>query len=227
MLAAGGYLVIAGLFGFLMLHGRGGGTGGAPVGPTGVGYPGNYPVVGTEVQGGNGFAPSQPDTAQPTTTTDTTTTTTDTSSQPVSGNYTTVGGPDGLSTEVPVGWTPMPTATPGIYQADDPADSSRFVRFGAVPAPTGDLVANVTGDEATNHNISAGYQRIQLQSAQFHGDPAADWEFYFTKAGRQRHVAARYWEQQGIEYVVYASSNADGWAQTQPIFAHLVDTAQP
>lgn len=152
----------------------------------------------------------------------------ETSAVPDLSNYEAVSGPDGLTTDVPVNWTPDPTTgSSTLVQLDDPDDPGQFVRYGDGPVPDGDLVSGLAAAARTNPRISDGYHQLALESVSFHGDPAADWEFQFRKDGVLRHVHARYWLVGGHEYFVYVSGPDSEWDQLMPIFTTMADTAQP
>ena len=138
-----------------------------------------------------------------------------------------VNGPRGLVTAIPAGWAPKPLGSGENVQATDPADAGRFVRFGAMAAPKGDLLAQHARTEKNNSNIRDGYQRITLKSTTFHGAPAVEWEFEFTKDGQRRHVHALYWRTGGSEFTLYASATAAGWSSMAPVFASMQSNAKP
>lgn len=152
----------------------------------------------------------------------------DLSSGSGSADYQSVSGPLGLTTVVPAGWTLDPTIGSDLFsQVDNPADASQFVRYGANPAPAGNLLSVVRSAAHTNPKISAGYRELRLVPVSFHGGPAVDWEFDFEKDGVLRHVYARYWESQGSEYFVYVSGPHGDWTELQPVFAAMAGAALP
>lgn len=148
----------------------------------------------------------------------------DTSTETPDG-YTQVQGLAGMSTAIPYGW--QPTLANSYYEAADPNDSGRFVRYGATTAQQGDLLDHITQAEATNTSIQNGYQRLQLADVTYHGDDAVDWEFEYVKGTVTRHVYSRYWVSGDTQYFIYVSATEDSWAQTQPIFTVMADTATP
>jgi hypothetical protein len=154
----------------------------------------------------------------------------DLSSAPTTGpdlsNDTQVTGPGNITTYIPNGWTQVPSGN--HIEATDPNDSGRFVRYGSDSAPSGDLLSSLASAEQTNTSIQNGYQRVRLQSVDYHGSSAAvDWEFEYVKAGVTRHVESRWWVENGVEYFVYVSGTADRWPDTEPIFGVMTATATP
>jgi hypothetical protein len=137
-----------------------------------------------------------------------------------------VTGAYNLSTEIPAAWTPMPRSD-SAFQAGDPLDGGRFVRYGAAPVAGGNVIQRREQEERENPNIQDGYQRLALQPTAHLDAPAVLWEFEFNKDGLRRHVRAMFWEVDGVEYFVYASTTATEWEDTAPIFEHMVDTAAP
>lgn len=220
-LLAVGYLLISGLIGFLLLR-----THDQPALESSL--PGQTPPIIAPVPNTGNDRNPPPVTAPPDfqpTIVNNLSSAPDTPTGPPDGD-TPVSGPDGLTTDIPVDWQPM--LNNSYYQANDPNDSGRFVRYGATPAPQGALLDSLRNAERTNPNIQSGYQRIQLVQVAYHGsDPAVDWEFLFVRAGVTRHVESRYWETGGIEYFVYVSATTDTWPQTQPIFTTMANTAAP
>jgi hypothetical protein len=226
VLAGGSYLLVSTLIGVALLYAHnqpaGPAYGGSPPGqilPLGV------PDTNTP-NNQNSFSPSTgaPPDSSDTNVNDLSSNPTTTSSE-LPGGYSTVTGPDNMTTEIPSGWAQVPSGT--YVQANDPADSGRFVRYGATPAPAGDLLASLTSAAQTNPTIQTGYQQVQLITVAYHGDPAVDWEFEYVKAGVTRHIYSRYWEAGGIEYFVYVSSTSDRWSATSPIFDAMANAATP
>lgn len=227
VLAGGSYLLVSSLIGVALLYAHN-----QPASPTDSGSPpGRILPTGVPdtITTNNGGVPFSASTTTPPDSSDTNVT--DLSSNPTTttsefpGGFSPVTGPDNMTTQIPTGWTPVPSGT--YVQAGDPADSGRFVRYGATPAPAGDLLASLTSAAQTNTSIQTGYQQLQLANVAYHGDPAVDWEFEYVKAGVTRHIYSRYWEAGGIEYFVYVSSTSDRWSATSPVFDAMANAATP
>jgi hypothetical protein len=130
-----------------------------------------------------------------------------------------------MTTYIPTGWPPVLSGN--HFDATDPNDSGRFVRYGATAAPAGDLLSSITDAERSNTDIRNGYQRIRLQSVAYHNADTVDWEFEFVKNGATRHVESRWWVINGIEFFVYVSATSDHWSATEPLFGVMTTTATP
>lgn len=162
-------------------------------------------------------------------------TTSSTTSPPTSSvadllaGYRQVSGPGGMTTYVPVGWpsVPMPT-NPSAVQADEPAATSRFVRYGGgydatAPAAYDRHVL----DESRLVALYQNFARIRLDVTDVRGMPAIDREFQFDKDGVRRHARGVYWIARGREYFVYASAPAPQWQQIQPILDVMLEHSTP
>jgi hypothetical protein len=142
--------------------------------------------------------------------------------------FTPVAGDDGLTTVVPAGWPAarLPTQ-PHAFQATDPADASRFVRFGGSLA-SGDLRRtheDYERDDAARR--LPGLTRIAMTETVLHDVPALDWEFEWNAPEGRRHVRSLYWRVDGIEYFVYASSTVQEWPEMPAILQAMADNARP
>lgn len=137
-------------------------------------------------------------------------------------------GPGGISTVVPNGWDIVPcTNNPTCRQANDPADSSRFLRFGGSPSAAGSLYDVQSAYASAFAGTHAGYRQLRLESTTYHGFAAVVWEFEWDGDGVRRHAGALNWRTGGNDYGVYASTPATRWIETAPIFQAMVDGATP
>lgn len=152
---------------------------------------------------------------------------------PIPPGYRQIVGPSGLSTVVPAGWLAPRLINQGQYQVDDPSDhgpdnAGRFVRYGAAAASGSDMlgyhVLYEQQDFAPHHS---GYYRVGLFSTSYHGWPAVDWEFTWIKDGVPRHVHILYWQADGTEFNVYASSPQARWDETAAIYDVMVAGSTP
>ncbi|OXM73284.1 hypothetical protein CF166_10790 [Amycolatopsis sp. KNN50.9b] len=155
--------------------------------------------------------------------TTTTTTTTTSSAPPVSE----VTGPAAIRTVIPEGWTVAPTQSAGSVQATDPADSSRYVRYGGSAVPNVSILEAHLEAERNFAAARPAYSRIELTQTTLRGYEAIVWEFEWTAPEGRRHVKAEYWRASGTEYFVYASSKVADWPAMVPILAAMTENAIP
>ncbi len=157
-------------------------------------------------------------------------TTSDTSSSPVGSEipdgFERVDGPNGMSTVIPMGWPTGPSTGTGNFEAVDPTDSTRVLKYGGATAPAPDIYSSHV-DYAADVAKRPGYRQIRLDSTTFRDTDAIDWEFEIDSASGTRHVRSLYWRVDGIEYFVYAASLESRWAQTLPLFEAMITYATP
>ncbi|SER39495.1 hypothetical protein SAMN04487818_103136 [Actinokineospora terrae] len=146
---------------------------------------------------------------------------------PVPEGYQRVAGPGGLITTIPLGWTITRSTGPGAMQATDPADPTRYVRYGGSAAPATDLVATHVDYEQRFAEAHRGFQRFSLGTTTYHDVPAVDWEFEHDSAAGRRRAHSMYWRIAGTEYFLYASSTTNRWSDTKSIFNTMVDNSTP
>lgn len=147
--------------------------------------------------------------------------------EPVPPSYRTVSGPGGVHVAIPADWQVKPGAVPSNLQADAP-DGTSLIRFGGSAAEPGSLLDTVASNETENPNIVHGYLRLRLEPVVGMGVEAVNWEFEFVnKDGVQRHSYGRYWRLNGIDYVVYASTDAALWDTMTETIEVMVSTAGP
>jgi hypothetical protein len=133
----------------------------------------------------------------------------------IPNGYQRVISDSGMSTIVPKDWSVEPCVSGnGCEQADDPADSSRFIRFGGSPAPTRSLIETLIDYEEQFAANSPGYHRIYLQSGAYEGHESMEWEFEWDSGGTRRHGRGTYWRANGMDNFVYVSSPTSTWTTT-------------
>ncbi len=150
-----------------------------------------------------------------------------TSPSAVPGGTQPVTGPAGITTVIPAGWEVKPTSSPGSVQATDPAQSSRFLRYGGAPSPGKALLAAQQDYERTFPRGHPGYRLIGLEPTTVRGAEAVSWEFEFQADVGLKHVKSVYWRAQGVDYFVYGSSVVAGWTDMQVIFDAALSGAKP
>jgi hypothetical protein len=166
-------------------------------------------------------AAEDPSTSYPTTTSTTTSTV-----DPLA-DYQPVSGPGGMTTLVPDFWSSVPTKNPGSLQANDPAGTSRFLRYGGAPTTFSDAYDSHVEYEAIFSADKTGFESLRLERSDVRGMAAVDWEFEYDAPEGRRHVRSVYWLAQGNEYFVYASSPVPLWPDTQPILDHMLEHSTP
>ena len=174
-------------------------------------------------------SPKQSDSKAPSTTPEETASSTPPSSTPeettgtgVPAGYQRYEGPTGFSLAVPEGWQPTES---GENQIDiqDPGSSS-FIRLGWTDEPEKDPKKDWEEQEKSLQAEQPEYQRISIETVDYNGWKAADWEFTIgsTHVRDRGFVPAK---DQG--YAIYLSTSEDQWAASQDIWAVAVDTFQP
>ncbi|SDC51055.1 hypothetical protein [Actinokineospora iranica] len=146
---------------------------------------------------------------------------------PVPEGYQRVAGPGGIVTTIPDGWIVTRSSGPGAMQATDPADPTRFIRYGGAPAPAVDLVRSHVDYERAFAATRQRFQRLSLGTATYHGVQAVDWEFEHDTAAGRLHVHSMYWRVAGTEYFLYATSTVERWAETAPVYRTMVENVTP
>ncbi|GAA1993926.1 hypothetical protein [Amycolatopsis minnesotensis] len=137
-----------------------------------------------------------------------------------------VTGPGGIATVLPGGWTAQPKDQ-YTAEAHDPADTTRFVRFGvSAPSPAAIMTLHAAGEKDFIRRYPS-YTRIRMDQTPVRGHDGLVWEFGYTAAEGQRHVRVHYWRVSGTEYLVYASSKAEQWTSTEPILNAMLDHSTP
>ena len=138
-----------------------------------------------------------------------------------------VTGPAGLRTVIPAGWRSSRTTGPGAMQATDPADTVRYVKYGGSSAPEVSIESSHIQYENLFASRAADYKRLILNSADYDGHDAVEWEFEHREGPNLMHVRSLYWRAEGKEYFVLAAAPAATWPTMQPIYTAMVENATP
>jgi hypothetical protein len=139
-----------------------------------------------------------------------------------------VNGPAGLRTVIPDGWRATPSTGPGADQAIDPANTTRYVKYGGSAAPTTGIEFSHARYENGFAARTDGYRRIALAPARYDGHAAVEWEFeHRDDADGVKHVRSLYWRSEGTEYFLLAAAPAAEWDQMKPIYDAMVANAAP
>jgi hypothetical protein len=149
---------------------------------------------------------------------------------PTSGlgaGYEQIFGPGGMTTFIPAGWPTKTASGPGAMQADDPAGTSRMLRYGgSVTALTDSYDTHVDYERRFSAD-KADYVSLRLERTELRGWPAVDWEFEYDSVNEPRHVRSVYWLAGGYEYFVYASAPTGLWPDTQPVLDVMLTYSTP
>jgi hypothetical protein len=139
--------------------------------------------------------------------------------------YQYVKGPAGVSTVIPADWRPV-RVTGGML-ATDPADPSRYVRYGGSPAAKQSMELAHVKQEREFAKRSTGYRQINHSKARYGGHEAIEWE-YEHQVGRQAvHVRALYWRVRDTEYHLLAAAPAAAWPRMRPVYETMIAKASP
>jgi eukaryotic-like serine/threonine-protein kinase len=131
-------------------------------------------------------------------------------------------GPTGFSLAVPEGWTATESG-PNQVDVQDP-NSSRFIRLGWTDQPKKDPKKDWEEQEKRLHAEQPDYQRISIETVEYNGWKAADWEFTIGSV----HVRDRGFvpaKDQG--YAIYLSTPEGDWTGSQDTWETAVGTFQP
>lgn len=146
---------------------------------------------------------------------------------PVPAGFRRVAGPGGLVTTVPEGWTITRSTGPGAMQATDPADPTRFVRYGGSRQQGSDLLASHVDYERRFARDKPDFRRVGMAAVDHRGAPAVEWEFEHGSPEGVRRARSLYWRVNGVEHFVYAASLVEHWPQTEGIYRTMVDNSSP
>jgi serine/threonine protein kinase len=150
------------------------------------------------------------------------------SSPPPAGNgipagYQRYRDPSGFSVAVPDGWTASQSSATAV-DIKSP-DGSSFLRIDQTDQPKSDAKKAWEQQEKSTSQQLPNYQRISIESVEYNGWDAADWEFTF---GNDTHVLNRgFVPNPNHGYAIYLSSREENWSANQEVFQTAADTFQP
>lgn len=131
--------------------------------------------------------------------------------------------PSGFSVAVPDGWTPTPRSATAVDLRDP--SGSRFLRIDQTDSPGDDAKKRWQEVEKDFKDEVENYQRIDIDSVDYRGWEAADWEFTF---GSGTHVLNRgFVPNEDKGYALYMSSPEAQWPESRAIFQVAADSFQP
>jgi eukaryotic-like serine/threonine-protein kinase len=124
--------------------------------------------------------------------------------------------PTGFSVAVHDGWqAEQSTATAVDITAPD---GTRFLRVDQTDQPK---------DDPKKDWERPNYQRIDIESVDYNGWPAADWEFTFGDSVTTHVLDRGFVTDDSHGYALYLSTPEDQWAGSQVVFQTAAETFQP
>jgi serine/threonine protein kinase len=167
-------------------------------------------------------------TSAPPTTTSSTPPATSTSAPPPSDNGAPAGyklyeDPTGFSLAVPNGWHAEQSSATAV-DIKSP-DGASFLRVDQTDQPKDDAKKAWEEQEKSVKKDLPNYHRISIETVDYNGWDAADWEFTF---GNNTHVLNRgFVPDSSHGYALYLSTPEDQWASSQDVFQTAADTFKP
>ena len=131
--------------------------------------------------------------------------------------------PSGFSLAVPDGWrAEQSSATAVDIKAPD---GGSFLRVDQTDQPKDDAKKAWEEQEKSVKKDLPDYHRISIETVDYNGWDAADWEFTF---GSDTHVLNRgFVPDDSHGYALYLSTSEDRWASSQDVFQTAADTFTP
>ena len=131
--------------------------------------------------------------------------------------------PSGFSLAVPDGWhAEQSSATAVDIKAPD---GVRFLRIDQTDQPKDDAKKAWEEQEKSVKKDLPDYHRVSIETVDYNGWDAADWEFTF---GSDTHVLNRgFVPDDSHGYAIYLSTPEDQWASSQDVFQTAADTFTP
>jgi serine/threonine protein kinase len=141
----------------------------------------------------------------------------------VPAGYQTYQDPSGFSLAVPEGWQAQQSSATAVDIRDP--NSSAFLRIDQTDQPKDDPKKDWERQEKSVKKELPNYHRISIESVDYNGWPAADWEFTF---GSDTHVLNRGFVTDDTHgYALYLSSPEGSWGANQQVFQTAAGTFQP
>ena len=131
--------------------------------------------------------------------------------------------PSGFSVAVPEGWTAEQSSSTAVDLTSP--DGTSFLRVDQTSEPKGDPKKDWERQEKSVSGELPNYQRVSIESVDYNGWPAADWEFTFAN---NTHVLNRgFVTDDSHGYALYLSSRESDWAANRAVFDQAAATFQP
>lgn len=124
----------------------------------------------------------------------------------------------GFGVAIPPGWELVQDRTGGLAFRDSATGSTARILSTDAPAPQPD--SEPLRSERT-YIATGPYERIRLSPTTFRGQPAAEWEFTFTRDGVDWHAADLYFIAGGRGYWLSFQTHEQRWKDAGPTLATL------
>jgi eukaryotic-like serine/threonine-protein kinase len=133
--------------------------------------------------------------------------------------------PTGFSVGVPDGWTAAPSSATAVDFKDP--DSSAFLRIDRTDQPKGDPKKDWEQQEKSVRKTLPGYHRISIESVDYRGWRAADWEFTFGTTSLTHVLDRGFVTDPAHGYAIYLSTPDTEWDADQQAFQVAADSFMP
>ncbi len=131
--------------------------------------------------------------------------------------------PSGFSLAVPDDWSAEQSSSTAVDITSP--DGTSFLRIDQTDQPKSDAKKAWEQQEKSTSKQLPNYQRVSIESVEYNGWDAADWEFTF---GNNTHVLNRgFVPNANHGYAIYLSSREENWSANQEVFQTAADTFQP
>ncbi|HEU4911093.1 MAG TPA: protein kinase [Actinomycetes bacterium] len=140
--------------------------------------------------------------------------------------FTTYTDPTGFSVAVPEGWSVVRQEGTRVDLAES-GDSSTFLRIDQTDSPQEDAEKTWKELEKSVKDQLPNYEKIDIESVDYRGWEAADWEFTFGESGTSHVLNRGFVPSENKGYAIYLSAPDEQWDASLPIFQTAADTFQP
>ncbi len=139
--------------------------------------------------------------------------------------FTTYEDPSGFTVAVPDGWEAEQSSATAV-DITEPG-GSRFLRIDQTDSPKDDPEKDWKEQEKSVKERLPGYKKIDIDTVDYNGWPAADWEFTFGEDGTTHVLNRGFVPNENKGYALYMSAPEEQWGDSQSIFQTAADTFQP
>jgi tRNA A-37 threonylcarbamoyl transferase component Bud32 len=140
--------------------------------------------------------------------------------------FTTYTDSTGFSLAVPVGWSVVRQDGTRVDLAES-GDSPTFLRIDQTDSPKDDPEKDWKEQEKSVKERLPGYEKIDIDSVDYNGWPAADWEFTFGEDGTTHVLNRGFVPNENKGYALYLSAPDEQWDESLPVFQTAAETFRP